>query len=72
MIARGAPMLGAALFLAFIEAGTCHALSLRSSAAESFLGDAAPGSTVVFSLATGAKPRVENSGREDARRGHGS
>ena len=67
MNARGAPMLGAALLLAFIEAGTCHALSLRSSAAESFLGDAAPGSTVSFSRATGAKLRVENSGREDAR-----
>ena len=67
MNARGAPVIGAALVLALFEAGTCHALSLRSSAAEVFLGDVAPGAAVVFSRATGGKLRVENSGRDTAR-----
>jgi hypothetical protein len=67
MSARAAPSFGAVLGLALLGAGTGHALSLRSSAAESFLGDASPGTTVVFSRATGAKLRVENSGRDAAR-----
>jgi hypothetical protein len=67
MNARGAPVIGAALVLALVGAGTCHALSLRSSAAEAFLGDVAPGTTVVFSRAAGARLRVENSGRDPAR-----
>lgn len=67
MNARGAPATGAALVLALLGAGTCHALSLRSSAAESFLGDVVPGTAVVYSRATGSKLRVENSGRDPAR-----
>ncbi len=67
MSARGAPVIGAVLVLALVGAGTCHALSLRSSAAEAFLGDVDPGATVVFSRATGARLRVENSGRDPAR-----
>ena len=64
MSARAAPMIGAVLILALLGAGTCHALSLRSSAAEAFLGDVAPGATVVFSRAMGARLRVEDSGSE--------
>jgi hypothetical protein len=67
MNARGAPTAGAALILALMGAGTCHALSLRSSAAEAFLGDVAPGATALYSRATGARLRVENSGRDPAR-----
>jgi hypothetical protein len=67
MNARGAPTLGAALVLALFGAGTCRALSLRSSTAEAFLGDVVPGTKVVFSRATGAKLRVENSGASTAR-----
>ena len=67
MSARAAPKFGAVLGLALIGAGTCHALSLRSSAAELFLGDVSPGTTVVVSKATGSKLRVENSGRDVAR-----
>ncbi len=64
MKARAAPYFGAVLGLAFLRAGTCHALSLRSSAAEAFLGDSPPGTTVVYSKATGARLRLENSGRD--------
>ena len=67
MNSRGAPTVGAALILALFGAGTCRALSLRSSAAEASLGDVALGTTVVFSRATGARLRVENSGADPAR-----
>jgi hypothetical protein len=67
MNARAAPAFGAVLVLALFGAGTCHALSLRSSAAELFLGDASPGTTVAVSTATGSELRVENSGRDPAR-----
>ncbi len=67
MNARAAPALGAVLCLALVRAGPSHALSLRSSAAESFLGDVAPGTAVAFSKATGARLRVENSGRDPTR-----
>ncbi len=53
--------------LALVRAGPSHALSLRSSAAESFLGDVLPGTAVAVSKATGARLRVENSGRDPAR-----
>lgn len=66
MNARAAPVFGAVLGLALVGAGRSHALSLRSSAAESFLGDASPGTAVVFSRATGGRLRVENSGAESA------
>lgn len=66
MKSRAAPAFGAVLGLALWGAGECHALSLRSSAAESFLGDVSPGSTVLLSRAAGAKLRVENSGRDPA------
>ena len=66
MNSRAAPAFGAVLGLA-LGAGTCHALSLRSSAAELFLGDVSPGATVAVSKATGSKLRVENSGRDSAR-----
>ena len=66
MKSRAAPAFGAVLTLALWGAGTSHALSLRSSAAESFLGDVSPGSTVLLSRAAGAKLRVENSGRDPA------
>ena len=67
MKTRAAPFVGAVLSLVLVRAGPSHALSLRSSAAEAFLGDVVPGTTVVFSRATGAKLRVENSGRDSAR-----
>ena len=67
MSARAAPTAGAVLGLALLGAGTCRALSLRSSAAETFLGDAAPGTTVVYSHAAGARLRVENSGPDPVR-----
>jgi hypothetical protein len=40
---------------------------LRSSAAESFLGDVAPGASVVYSQAAGARLRVEDAGPEPLR-----
>jgi hypothetical protein len=52
---------------ALCGSGICRALSLRSSAAELFLGDVAPGATLVFLKAAGAKLRVENSGRDPVR-----
>jgi hypothetical protein len=69
MNARAAPMIGVVMCLALFGAGPSHALSLRSSAAESFLGDALPGTTVVFSRVTGARLRVENAGSEQVRVG---
>ncbi|MBI3564731.1 MAG: hypothetical protein HY079_06005 [Elusimicrobia bacterium] len=66
MRTRAAPLRVAVLSLALVGAGPSHALSLRSSAAESFLGDAAPGTEVVYSKATGRRLRVENSGRDPA------
>lgn len=66
MNARAAPVWCAVLSLALAWAGPSHALSLRSSAAESFLGDVAPGASVVYSKAAGRKLRVENSGRDAA------
>jgi len=67
MRSRAAPSFGVVLSLALFGAGTCHALSLRSSAAESFLGDVSLGSEVVYSKATGARLRLENSGLEPIR-----
>ena len=67
MKARASPAFGVVLGLALLGAGTCHALSLRSSAAESFLGDASPGTTVVYSKATGARLRLENTGSDKLR-----
>lgn len=55
------------LSLALFGVGPSHALSLRSSAAESFLGDASPGQAVVYSRAKGGPLRVENSGTEPVR-----
>ncbi len=61
---------GAFLILAlFLGAGIGHALSLRSSAAEAFLGDAAPGTSAVLSRATGARLLLENSGADVVRVG---
>lgn len=67
MNARAAPATGVALCLALVGAGPSHALSLRSSAAESFLGDVSPGAAVAFSKAAGKRLRVENTGRDPAR-----
>lgn len=50
---------------AFLTAGPCHALSLRSSAAEIFLGDARPGSMAVVGNENG-RLSVENTGSEKA------
>lgn len=66
MRSRAAPVFGAVMCLALLRAGPSHALSLRSSAAESFLGDVAPGTEAVYSKAKGARLRVENSGRDPA------
>ena len=63
MNARVAPAYGAVLGLALFGAGSGHALSLRGSAAELFLGDVLPGTSVAGSKA-GARLRVENSGSE--------
>lgn len=67
MKSRAASLHGVVLSLALLWAGTCHALSLRSSAAESFLGDVSPGSEVVCSKVLGARLRLENTGRESVR-----
>lgn len=64
MSARAAPSIGVVLSLVLLGAGPSHALSLRSSAAESFLGDASPGTSVAYSRAVGAKLRVENAGAD--------
>lgn len=66
MNARAAPGFGAVMSLALLGAGTCHALSLRSSAAELFLGDALPGTTAAGSK-VGARLRVENPGPDMVR-----
>lgn len=60
---RAAP---AALWLAILLFGVsgANALSLRSVAAEAFLGDVRPGSVVVLSSAVGVAPAVENAGGE--------
>lgn len=65
MKSRAAPYCGVVLSLALLGAGPGHALSLRSSAAESFLGDVLPGSTVVSSKVLGARLSLENTGNED-------
>lgn len=66
MRTRAAPTFGVVVSLALLGAGTCHALSLRGSAAELSLGDALPGTTVAGSKA-GPRLRVENSGSEPVR-----
>ena len=63
MKTRAAPLIGAVVALAFLKAGACHALSLRSSAAELFLGDVLPGATRVGSKME-TKLQVVNSGRD--------
>jgi hypothetical protein len=60
---------GAVLVLVLARAGIGHALSLRSSAAETFLGDFAPGSSAVYSQATGSRLHLENPGAEPLRVG---
>jgi hypothetical protein len=56
---------GAVSVLALLaRAGVGHALSLRSSAAETFLGDFAPGSSAVYSQATGSRLHLENPGSQ--------
>jgi len=67
MSPRAATSIAVLVGLALLRAGPCHALSLRSSAAEAALGDASPGASVVFSRATGARLRVEDAGREAVR-----
>ncbi|MFI5346993.1 MAG: hypothetical protein ACHQ51_11525 [Elusimicrobiota bacterium] len=67
MNVRAAPAFGAVLSLALLGVGPCHALSLRSSAAEAFLGDVLPGTTVVYSRVMGARLRVEDAGSEAVR-----
>lgn len=65
---RRAAFVSAVLVLALLAGvGIGHALSLRSSAAETFLGDVAPGSSVVFSRALGSRLHLENSGAETFR-----
>ena len=66
MKARSA-LFGAAVLLALLGVGTSHALSLKSSAAEAFLADASPGSTVVYSKVHGTRLRLENAGPEKIR-----
>lgn len=65
MKTRAAPF-GAVLGLALVGAGTCHALSLRGSAAELSLGDHLPGTTAIASKAS-SRVRLENVGAEPAR-----
>lgn len=67
MKSRAAPSFGVVMILALSGVGTSSALSLRSSAAESFLGDASPGNTVVYSKVMGARLRLENTGHESVR-----
>ncbi len=62
MNARAAPLIGAIVCLALVRAGPSHALSLRSSEAEAFLGDASPGTTVSSSDGGGKALRVTNTG----------
>ena len=61
---------GASLILVLLaRAGIGHALSLRSSAAETFLGDFAPGNSAVETRAEGSRLHLENSGSEPLRVG---
>jgi hypothetical protein len=60
-------VIGAVMALVLLGPVNSDALSLRSSAAEVFLGDVSPGTEAVASKAAGQKLRVENSGREMAR-----
>ncbi|PIR16142.1 MAG: hypothetical protein COV48_10535 [Elusimicrobia bacterium CG11_big_fil_rev_8_21_14_0_20_64_6] len=48
----------------FFGVSNANALSLRSAAAETFLGDVRPGSVVVLSSAARTAPSVENAGGE--------
>jgi len=67
MKAHSASSIGAIVGLALLGAGPSRALSLRSSAAEAFLGDVSPGASVSYSRATGARLRVENPGPDAVR-----
>lgn len=67
MKTRTATSIAAAVGLALLRAGPSRALSLRSSAAEAFLGDVPPGASAVLSRATGARLRVEDLGPEPVR-----
>ena len=62
MNARAAPWFGVVVSLALVRAGPSHALSLRSSEAEAFLGDASPGTAVSSSRGDGKGLRVTNTG----------
>lgn len=62
--ARAAPW--AWLAAVTLTAAASHALSLRSTRAEAFLGDVRPGSRVSWSEATGAPLEVLNTGGEPA------
>jgi hypothetical protein len=62
MNARAAPWIGVVVSLALVRAGPSHALSLRSSEAEAFLGDALPGTAVSSSPGGGKVLRVTNTG----------
>ncbi len=62
MNARAALITGTLMCLALVRAGPCSALSLKTSVAETFMGDVMPGSKLVFSKAKGVKLRVSNSG----------
>ncbi len=61
---RAALLHGVLSLALFIGAGPCHALSLRSSAAEIFLGDVRPGDISV--VGSGGPLTVENTGAEKA------
>lgn len=63
MSLRATPLFGV-LSLAIVMAGPCHALSLRSSAPEIFLGDVRPGKIDV--AGAGVRLSVENTGTETA------
>lgn len=67
MKSRAAPSIGAVLCLVLFGAGPCRALSLRNSAAEVFVGDVRPGTTVASSRAKGRRLRVVNTGRDPVR-----
>jgi hypothetical protein len=55
------------LMALFWGAAAAHALSLRSTRAEAFLGESPPGGTLSYSRALGAPLGVENAGTEPAR-----
>jgi hypothetical protein len=50
-----------------LRTGIGHALSLRNSAAEAFMGDFAPGSAAVYSQATGSRLGLDNVGPDSLR-----